>query len=204
MTDPGATADYYETLQVSPHADVDTIQRVFRHLAKRYHPDNAESGHPERFRELVEAFEVLSNPELRARYDVKYAERTERAWRVFDQDSALNDVETDRHIRASLLAILYTARRADSERPGLGEVDLERMLGCPETHMRFHIWYLKENGLVKRMDNGMLAITAAGVDVVLNGGGPIRRGVHLLDSGEEPAKAAPEKAADKTTSEDAA
>ena len=204
MTDPGAAADYYETLQVSPHADVDTIQRVFRHLAKRYHPDNAESGHPERFRELAEAFEVLSDPEQRARYDVKHAERTQRAWRVFDQDSALNDVETDRHIRASLLAILYTARRADSERPGLGEVDLERMLGCPETHMRFHIWYLKENGLVKRMDNGMLAITAAGVDVVLNDGGPVRRGVHLLDSGEEAPKAKPEQAVGETTNADAA
>jgi curved DNA-binding protein len=194
MTNPGAAADYYETLQVSQHADVDTIQRVFRHLAKRYHPDNAESGHPERFRELAEAFEVLSDPEQRARYDVKYAERTQRAWRVFDQDSALNDVETDRHIRASLLAILYTARRADSEKPGLGEVDLERMLGCPETHMRFHIWYLKENGLVKRMDNGMLAITAGGVDVVLNEGGPVRRPIHLLDSGEEPGEPEPERA----------
>ena len=109
---------------------------------------------------------------------------------MFDQESALNDVDTDRHIRASLLAILYTARRADAEKPGLGEVDLERLLGCPETHMRFHIWYLKENGLIHRMDNGMLAITASGVDVVLNGGGPVRRGVQLLDSGEEPANAA--------------
>jgi len=185
MTDPGA-ADYYEILQVSPPADEDTIQRVFRHLAKRYHPDNTASGNPDRFRDLVEAFEVLSDPEQRARFDVVHAERTQRNWRVFDQESALNDVDADRHIRASLLAILYTARRSDPERPGLGEVDLERMLGCPETHMRFHIWYLKENGLIKRMDNGMIAITASGVDVVLNGGGPVRRGVHLLDAGEEP------------------
>jgi hypothetical protein len=203
MTDPGA-ADYYEILQVSPHADGDTIQRVFRHLAKRYHPDNTDSGNPDRFRDLVAAFEVLSDPEQRARYDVVYTERTQRTWRVFDQESALNDVQADRHIRASLLAVLYTARRSDTERPGLGEVDLERMLGCPETHMRFHVWYLKENGLIKRMDNGMIAITASGVDVVLNGGGPVRRGVHLLDSGEEPAKAKPEQAAGETTNEDAA
>jgi curved DNA-binding protein CbpA len=193
MSDPGA-ADLYEVLQVSPRADQDTIQRVFRHLAKRYHPDNTESGHPARFRELVGAFEVLSDPEKRARFDVKHAERTQRAWRVFDQDSALNDVEGDRHIRASLLAVLYTARRNDSERPGVGEVELERLLGCPETHMRFHIWYLKENGLIKRMENGTVAITAAGVDVVLNGGGPIRRGVRLLDAGEELEEAEAERA----------
>jgi curved DNA-binding protein CbpA len=36
--------DYYEILQVSPLADSETIERVFRHLAKRYHPDNQESG----------------------------------------------------------------------------------------------------------------------------------------------------------------
>lgn len=35
--------DHYEVLQLSPRADQDTIQRVFRHLAKRLHPDNAES-----------------------------------------------------------------------------------------------------------------------------------------------------------------
>src|SRR5215207_6798634 len=128
MTDPSA-ADHYEVLQVSSRADHDTIQRVFRHLAKRYHPDNADSGNPARFRELVSAFETLSDPEQRARYDVAYAERTERAWRVFDQDTALDDVQLDRRIRSSLLAILYTARRSDAERPGMGEVDLERMLG---------------------------------------------------------------------------
>jgi DnaJ domain len=196
MTDPSA-ADHYEVLQVSSRADQDTIQRVFRHLAKRYHPDNSESGDAARFRDVLAAFEVLSDPAQRARYDVQYTERVEHAWHLFDQKTALDDVAADRHIRASLLAILYTARRNDSERPGVGGIELERLLGCPETHMRFHIWYLKENGLVQRMDNGTLAITAAGVDVVLNGGGPVRSGVQLLDSGDEPA--GPE-----TTKEDAA
>ena len=186
MTDPGAAADHYEVLQVSPRADQDTIQRVFRHLAKRYHPDNTESGDATRFRDLLAAFEVLSDPAKRARYDVQYSERVERAWHVFDQQAALSDVETDRRLRSSLLAILYTARRNDAERPGVGEVELERMLGCPETHLRFHVWYLRENGLIKRTENGAFAITAEGVDVVLNGGGPARRGVRLLDSGEEP------------------
>jgi hypothetical protein len=50
----------------------------------------------------------------------------------------------------------------------------------------------------------MLAITAGGVDVVLNGGGPVRRGVQLLDSGEEPPKVAREQAEGGTTKEDAA
>ena len=194
MTDPGA-ADHYEVLQVSPRADQDTIQRVFRHLAKRFHPDNAESGDETRFRELLAAFEVLSDPAQRARYDVRHAEQVEHAWRVFDQEAALDDVETDRRLRASLLAILYTARRNDAEHPGVGEVELERLLGCPEIHMRFHVWYLKENGLIRRLENGAMAITAEGVDVVLNGGGPVRRGVRLLDPGDEAAEPQGQQAA---------
>jgi hypothetical protein len=189
MTDPAA-ADHYEALQVSSRADQDTIQRVFRHLAKRYHPDNAETGDAARFKDLLTAFEVISDPKERARYDVQYTARVEHAWRLFDQETALTDVDADRLTRSSLLTILYTARRNDSERPGVGEVELERLLGCPETHMRFHVWYLRENGLIARTENGTLAITAEGVDVVLNSGGPVRRGVRLLDSGDEPGERA--------------
>ncbi len=186
MADPDLP-NHYEILQVSPRADQETIQRVFRHLAKRFHPDNGATGDPDRFRDLLASFQVLSNPEQRASYDIQYAQVVEHAWRIFDQETALSDVATDRRVRAALLSILYTACRNDAQRPGMGEVELERLLGCPEVHMRFHVWYLKENGLVRRTENGMLAITASGVDWVLEMGGPARGGVHLLDSGDEKA-----------------
>ena len=176
--------DHYEVLQVSSRADADTIQRVFRHLAKRYHPDNSESGDAGRFKQLMESFQVLSDPALRARYDVAYTERVEHTWRIFDQTTALNDVASDRRVRTALLSVLYTARRNDSDRAGMGELELERMLGCPETHLKFHVWYLKENGLIRRTESGALAITATGVDAVLEVGGPSQHGVHLLESGE--------------------
>jgi curved DNA-binding protein CbpA len=176
--------NHYEVLQVSPRVDQETLQRVFRHLAKRLHPDNAESGDAARFKQLVESFQVLSDPEQRARYDVLYGERLERHWRIFDQTTAMDDVASDRRVRTALLSVLYTARRNDSERPGLGELELERMLGCPENHLRFHVWYLKENGLIRRTESGALAITATGVDAVLADGGPARHGMHLLESGE--------------------
>lgn len=179
-------ADYYEVLQISPRADHDTIQRVFRHLAKRFHPDNSESGDTERFKQLLEAFRVLSDPELRSKYDLTYQEMREARWRIFDKATALDDLAADRRIRTALLSILYTARRHDAERPGVGEVELERLLECPEQHMRFHIWYLKENGWIKRIENGTFAITASGVDRVLDLGGPIQGGLHLLDAGDDP------------------
>jgi curved DNA-binding protein CbpA len=176
--------DHYEVLQVSSRADADTIQRVFRHLAKRYHPDNSESGDAARFKQLMESFQVLSDPALRARFDVAYSERMERTWQVFDQQTAKDDVASDRRMRTALLSVLYTARRNDAERAGMGELELERMLGCPETHLRFHVWYLKENGLIRRTESGALAITATGVDAVLEVGGPAGPAVHLLESGD--------------------
>ena len=166
MAVPDAT-DHYEILQLSPRADQATIQRVFRLLAKRFHPDNHESGDADRFKQLMEAFRVLSNPIRRAEYDARYEERREARWRVFDQTSATNDVAADRRLRDAVLSLLYTARRNDPDQPGVGMLDLERLLGCPEQHMKFHIWYLKENSWIQRLESGMLAITATGVDRVL-------------------------------------
>ena len=71
--------DYYEALQVSPNASFDTIQRVYRMLAHVYHPDNKETGHSEAFQSLLMAYQVLGDPELRAKYDISYhADRTRR------------------------------------------------------------------------------------------------------------------------------
>lgn len=63
--------DYYQLLGVSPQADQDEIKRAFRRLARETHPD-ANPDDPEaeaRFREIAEAYEVLSDPQKRARYD---------------------------------------------------------------------------------------------------------------------------------------
>lgn len=177
-------ADFYEVLQVSPHADGDTIERVFRHLAKRYHPDNAESGDPDRFTQIVDAFRVLSDPEQRASYDARYQNIQETRWRLFDPAAADANVGDDRRLRMGILSILYTARRNDTDRPGLGIIEMERLLGCPEEHMKFHIWYLRENGWIQRLDNGTLAITVGGVDRVIELGGPASDSKHLLTAGE--------------------
>lgn len=190
---------HYEILQLSPRADQETIQRVYRHLAKRFHPDNAESGDAERFKQILEAFRVLSDPELRAQYDVKLDQRREDRWHIFDQATALDDVAADRKIRVALLSLLYTARRNDAERPGLGVLDLEHLLGCPEQHMTFHIWYLKENGWVERRDDGCLAITASGVDQVLDMGGPLQPGLRLLEPGDGKPPVTPRSARSERT-----
>ncbi len=62
--------DYYEILGVSREADKEDIKRAYRRLARKYHPDvNKEPGAEETFKEINRAYEVLSETELRARYD---------------------------------------------------------------------------------------------------------------------------------------
>lgn len=62
--------DYYEVLGVPRNADAQTIQQAFRKLARRHHPDvNHDPAAEDRFKEINEAYQVLSDPETRARYD---------------------------------------------------------------------------------------------------------------------------------------
>lgn len=62
--------DYYKTLGVSRDADDKAIKAAYRKLARKHHPDVARGKDaPERFREINEAYEVLSDPEKRRRYD---------------------------------------------------------------------------------------------------------------------------------------
>jgi curved DNA-binding protein CbpA len=188
----GPMPDYYEILQVSPRADRDTIERVFRHLAKRCHPDNTESGDAGRFTALMEAFRVLSDPELRARYDVQHDAVSRERWRMFGAEAAAGEGPVaDRRLQTAVLSILYKARRNDPDRPGVGIIELERLLNCPQDHMTFHLWYLKEQGWIARLENGTLAITASGVDRCIEAEAQKGDGPQLLKPGSDfPAAAA--------------
>jgi len=62
--------DYYKTLGVDKKASADEIKKAYRKLARKYHPDtNKEPAAEERFKEISEAYDVLSDPEKRKKYD---------------------------------------------------------------------------------------------------------------------------------------
>ena len=65
-----ADDDFYQILGVPPDASQDDIQRAYRKLARTYHPDvNKDPGAEDRFKEVSEAYDVLSDSDTRRRYD---------------------------------------------------------------------------------------------------------------------------------------
>ncbi len=65
-----ASRDYYEILGVSRTATAEELKAAFRKLARQFHPDvNKEDGAEDKFKELNEAYAILSDPEKRAAYD---------------------------------------------------------------------------------------------------------------------------------------
>jgi DnaJ-class molecular chaperone len=78
--------NYYESLGVDPDADMEDIRKAYRKLVRQCHPDVCSDMGHDRFVEVKEAYEVLSDPEKRRRYDVKLAceSRTGRRRPVHD------------------------------------------------------------------------------------------------------------------------
>jgi curved DNA-binding protein CbpA len=150
--------DCYEILEVSPNADLGTIERMFRYLAQRYHPDNQDTGDRLRFDAILAAYSMLKDPVKRAQYDIH------RKNHSTEDASDGEGIGRDADIQDKLLSILYVQRRKNIRDPGIGSSILGRTLDCPAEHMEFHLWYLKEKGWVNRTDGGAYAITAEGVD----------------------------------------
>jgi curved DNA-binding protein CbpA len=157
--------DHYETMQISPNADLDTIHRVYRILAQRFHPDNHETGNAEVFRVLSEAYQTLSDPEKRAAFDIEHRAARRLTWKIFDQTTSAQGVEAERRKRSGILALLYRKRISQPDQPAMSLKDFEDLLGVPKEHLEFTLWYLKEGQFVTRTDNGRHSITLKGVDL---------------------------------------
>ena len=158
--------DHYELLQISRSAEMETVHRMVRLLARRWHPDNARTGDAVQFRAIHDAYLVLSDPAKRAEYDTTL--ERQRRMRTTPappkEPQVVVSFAMEQVHRHRVLEILYAHRRTNLNRPGIFVLDLEGMAGIESENLEFTIWYLQQKGLVQRIDNSCLAITVEGVD----------------------------------------
>lgn len=176
--------DYYELMQISPNAEQETVQRVYRMLAARYHPDNPESGDTDRFLLLNEAYKVLSEPDARAAYETTYATRHLEPLDVFNLKEFAAGIDGESNRRMGILCLLYNRRRADADNPGISLLEFETLMSFPREHLEFTLWYLKERGFLRQGEESDFLITAVGVDYVEENLPTNRTLYHLLKAAE--------------------
>jgi hypothetical protein len=175
----GRFVDYYALMQIGPAAEHETIQRIFRMLVARYHPDNVHTGNLEKFLLLRRAYETLSDPNKRAAYDSEYHLRQEQPIAIFELKEFLEGIDAEANRRLGLLTLLYSRRRMDTDRPGLSLLELERMMAIPREHLTFTVWFLREKNYLRVGGSSDYQITADGVEF-LERHVPSNRTVHRL------------------------
>jgi Mn-dependent DtxR family transcriptional regulator len=177
--------DYYEFLQISPNADVDTIHRVYRFLAARFHPDNPGSGDAEQFKLLKNAYDTLSDRVRRGEYDAARGRQTKHEPYSSTVDF-MDNMDGELNRRLAVLAVLYHKRRANTNMPEVSLAEIEERMGFPRDYLDFTLWYLQRKGYVVKADNAQYAMTAEGVDFVESQRVDFPTLNKLLTSGSEP------------------
>src|SRR5262249_15846928 len=181
-----AEQNYYETLQLSPAAEQLVITKVYRLLAAYYHPDNKQTGDEEKFKQILKAYEILSDPAKRSRYDLEFFGPTQKG-RTEEKKSNLSQTRdslktrlgnldesrfsseselSERDLRKFMLLALYDVRRNNPGRPELSLLVLSELFGCTADNLEFSCWYLKEKAMIKISESADFSITIAGVDYV--------------------------------------
>jgi len=158
--------DYYEFLQISPNADQETIHRVYRFLAARFHPDNPQSGNAETFATLTSAYEVLSDPLRRIEYDLACERDAPQKIPLSSTIDFMDNLEGETNRRLAVLAVLYYRRRTNPHTPEVSLFEIETRMGFPRDYLDFTLWYLLRKGYITKADNSDFTLTAQGVDFV--------------------------------------
>ena len=158
--------DLYGMLRVSRDADPDSIERVYKTLARRYHPDNQETGDSEAFLSLTEAFRILSNPARRQAYNQHWDQNRNHRSPLLERREFFAGVAGEQNRRFAILCLLYRQRMADFQAEGYSRLDLESLTSCTAEETGFSTWYLIERGFIRRSNDNSFVVTADGVDYV--------------------------------------
>jgi curved DNA-binding protein CbpA len=160
----GSFQDHYIVLGIDPSADSETIQAAYAKLAQKYHPSNADTGDEARFEVLNQAYEILSDPSLRASFDQVKGIDNEAGNPKFTGAEFFRALAQGAVLRSAILCILYDRRRVKSFKPSLSMRQLENMLHGTPGELNFALWYLKQRGFVANDDKSSMEISVEGMD----------------------------------------
>lgn len=158
------SVNYYDLLQINPRAEVETIDRVYRILATRYHPDNQQTGDAARFRLLTEAYQLLKDPVKRKEYDRQFEVNPAGPLPIFLGKEFTDGIDAEALIRVGVLCLLYSKRRANPDYAALSLLDMENIMAFPRERLLFALWYLRAKRFVLQDDRSSFIIAAEGVD----------------------------------------
>jgi curved DNA-binding protein CbpA len=159
-----STINYYDLLQINPRAEIETIERVYRIMAARYHPDNKQTGDPDRFRQLTEAYQLLRDPAKRKDYDRQLEVNPAGPLAIFLGREFTDGIDAEAKIRIGVLCLLYSKRRANPDFAALSLLDMENIMAFPRERLLFALWYLRAKRFVLQDDRSSFIISAEGVD----------------------------------------
>jgi curved DNA-binding protein CbpA len=161
---PVSLINYYDLLQINPRAEIETIERVYRIMAARYHPDNQQTGDADRFRVLNEAYQMLRDPVKRREYDKQFEVNPAGPLPIFLGKEFTDGIDAEAKIRVGLLCLLYSKRRANPDFAALSLLDMEHIMAFPRERLLFALWYLRSKRYVLQDDRSSFIISAEGVD----------------------------------------
>jgi hypothetical protein len=156
---PGAEPDHHILLRAGVAGDAEGLDRLYRSLAFRYHPDNRETGNSEIFLRIKEAYRILS-PSQAYRSDLG----TAKPAKTIGAQMGLRELKDK---RVAVLELLFQKRVNDYRNAFVSPVELQSHTGMEADEVGFILWYLREKGAVTLSDNSPdHMITAAGVDIL--------------------------------------
>jgi curved DNA-binding protein len=158
----GKFQDHYSILGVEPKADLAAIQAAYAKLTEKYGPDNPETGDAEKLECVSLAFEVLTDPDLRASFN--QLKGIDESNAVFSGAVFFDALKFTSDLRVAVLCLLCDRRRTKPFKPSLSIRQIESMLQATSEELDFALWYLKQRAFVINDDKSSLQITVQGMD----------------------------------------
>jgi curved DNA-binding protein CbpA len=160
----GKFQDHYAILGIESKSDSETIQRAYAKLAQKYHANNAATGNAEMFEAVNQAYESLSDPEVRSMFDKLKGVGQDQGGAGFRGVEFFDALGREALRRAAILCVLYDRRLTKPSAPSLSMRHLELIVEATAAELSSALWYLKQRGLAASDDKSSLQITVDGMD----------------------------------------